>query len=130
MCMAKTKNTCAMQQKFYNQGNATNRAYVVTLALKNGIYSASTIRTDDMSYRRSRHNAVVMPNGKILVIGGNPYIEYRLEAEADSTLVPEIWDPKTGLFTKVKNHRVFRNYHSTAVLLKDGRIMSAGGEHF
>ena len=128
--MAKAKNTCAMQQKFYNQGNATNKAYVVTLSLKSGIYSASTIRTGDMAYHRSRHNAVVMPNGKILVIGGNPYIEFTLSSEADSTLVPEIWDPKTGRFTKVKSHRVFRNYHSTAVLLRDGRIMSAGGEHF
>ena len=128
--MAKNKNTCAMQQPFYNRGNATNRAYVVTLALKNGKYSASTIRTGDMAYQRSRQNAVVMPDGKILVIGGNPYIDFRLESQVDSTLVPEIWDPKTGQFTKVKSHRAFRNYHSTAVLLKDGRIMSAGGEHY
>ena len=119
-----------MQQPNYITGSATNRAYVVTLALKNGTYSASTIRTGDMAYYRSRHNAVVMPDGKILVIGGRPSIVFTQAALFDSTLVPEIWDPKTGVFTKVQSHKVYRNYHSTAVLLKDGRIMSAGGEHF
>ena len=128
--MTYNNKTFAMQQPNYVTGTATNRAYVVTLALKNGTYSASTTRTGDMAFRRSRQNAVVMPNGKILVIGGNPYIEFTQEAKFASTLVPEIWDPETGVFTKVQSHKVYRNYHSTAVLLKDGRIMSAGGEHF
>ena len=119
-----------MQQPSYLLGNSTNRAYVVTLALKNGTYSASTIRTGDMAYHRSVHNAVVMPDGKILVIGGRPSFLFTKASKFDSTLVPEIWDPETGVFTKVQSHKVYRNYHSTAVLLKDGRIMSAGGEHF
>lgn len=39
----------------------------------------------------------------------------------------EIWDPQTGSWTLMAGAQVPRMYHSTAVLLPDGRVLSAGG---
>lgn len=39
----------------------------------------------------------------------------------------EIWDPGTGDWTPMASSQVPRMYHSTAMLLPDGRVLSAGG---
>lgn len=39
----------------------------------------------------------------------------------------EIWDPGTGSWTLMAGNQVPRMYHSTALLLPDGRVLSAGG---
>lgn len=39
----------------------------------------------------------------------------------------EIWDPQTGDWTLMAGNQVPRMYHSTAMLLPDGRVVSAGG---
>ncbi len=39
----------------------------------------------------------------------------------------EIWDPQTGDWTLMAGAQVPRMYHSTALLLPDGRVLSAGG---
>lgn len=45
----------------------------------------------------------------------------------DSRLA-EIWDPQTEQWTLInQQHQVPRTYHSTAVLLQDGRIFHGGG---
>src|SRR5262245_10186526 len=38
-----------------------------------------------------------------------------------------MWDPATGQFTVMASIAVYRGYHSTALLLPDGRVLSAGG---
>ncbi len=44
-------------------------------------------------------------------------------------LPAEIWDPTTGAWTTVASMAAARNYHSTAVLMPDGRVLVAGGGH-
>ena len=39
----------------------------------------------------------------------------------------ELWDPKTGQWTTMASMRVPGMYHSTALLLPDGRVLVAGG---
>jgi hypothetical protein len=39
-----------------------------------------------------------------------------------------MWDPATGKWTTMDSITVYRGYHSTALLLPDGRVLSAGGE--
>ncbi len=39
----------------------------------------------------------------------------------------EDWDPATGKWTTLAAEQVTRQYHSTALLLPDGRVLSAGG---
>ena len=80
---------------------------------------------DDMRWRRTFHNSVVLPNGEVLVIGGNENgVQFN---DAKSILTPESWDPDTRRWRALAAHTVPRNYHSVAVLLKDGRVLSAGG---
>ena len=45
--------------------------------------------------------------------------------------VAEIWDPETEFVTQVAeaNESIYRGYHSTALLLPDGRVLVTGGDH-
>ncbi len=40
--------------------------------------------------------------------------------------VAEIWNPATGAWRQVANNAINRGYHSTSVLLPDGRVLHAG----
>ena len=55
-------------------------------------------------------------------------------AAASTTTAPpvfqaELWDPATNRWTQLASQTVYRGYHSTALLLPDGRVLSAGGRH-
>ena len=41
----------------------------------------------------------------------------------------EIWDPVSEMWTTLPAMQVTRGYHSTALLLPDGRVLVAGGGH-
>ena len=43
---------------------------------------------------------------------------------------PELWDPSTGTWTPMAPEAIDRCYHSTAVLLPDGRVFSGGGGEY
>ena len=78
-----------------------------------------------MAYARRFHNAVVLPTGAVLVIGGNTSgIKF---SDEGTVLAPEIWYPETGTWHEMADMAVPRNYHSIALLLPDGRVLSAGG---
>lgn len=78
-----------------------------------------------MAYPRAFHNSVVLPNGQVLVTGGQHFAV----GFTDQTpqLIPELWDPKTQLFTPMAPISIPRNYHSTAVLMPDATVMNGGG---
>lgn len=82
-------------------------------------------RTADLAARRINVSAVLMPDGKILVVGGhrNPG---RFGA-VDPVLEAEIYDPQLDRFTATPPMASPRGYHSVAVLLPDGRVLTAGG---
>ncbi|MGT2489831.1 Kelch repeat-containing protein [Cupriavidus basilensis] len=42
-------------------------------------------------------------------------------------LTPELWDPATEKFQKLAAMATPRTYHSVALLLRDGRVLSGGG---
>jgi galactose oxidase len=81
--------------------------------------------TGSMHFKRRQHNAVVLPDGKVFIIGGSS------AAGFDTSTAPvaptEMWDPATGQFTVMAGIAEYRGYHSTALLLPDGRVLSAGG---
>ena len=93
--------------------------------------------TGPMNFPRRQHNATILPDGTVLVTGGTRGGGTTGTAEAFNDLDPgqpvhiaELWDPKTGQWTMLAAEQTDRCYHSTAVLLPDGRVLSAGGGEF
>ena len=90
-----------------------------------------------MNFPRRQHNATILPDGTVLVTGGTRGGGAPGTAEAFNDLDPgqpvhiaELWDPKTGHWTELAAEKTDRCYHSTAVLLPDGRVLSAGSGEF
>ena len=78
-----------------------------------------------MQTPRRFSNAVILPSGEVMAIGGNTSGEKF--SDNGSVLTPEIWNPSTGQWRNAANMSVPRNYHSLAFLLPDGRVWSGGG---
>ena len=90
-----------------------------------------------MNFPRRQHNGTILPDGTVLVTGGTRGGGAPGTAEAFNDLDPgqpvhiaELWDPKTGQWTMLAAENTDRCYHSTAVLLPDGTVLSAGGGEF
>lgn len=82
--------------------------------------------TASMSFGRYMHNLVMLPTGEVLAVGGST-IAY--ERSGEGVLAAEIWNPTSEVWTTVASLGAPRNYHSTALLLPDGRVLAAGGGH-
>jgi hypothetical protein len=81
--------------------------------------------TGSMSTGRRMLNATVLADGKVLVTGGTSGSGFNNENAPVRTA--ELWDPATGSWTRLTDEIQPRLYHSTALLLPDGRVLSAGG---
>ncbi len=104
-----------------NTAPGTNKAMIIDL---NG---SAAVKTDvaPMAFARKFNNAVMLPSGEVLVIGGNSSgTEF---SDSGTQLTPEIWDPASRSWRSVAPISVPRNYHSVALLMTDGRVFSGGG---
>ena len=93
--------------------------------INGGIGNVEARQLQDMSYARAFSNAAVLPSGEVVIVGGTAQAEPF--SDANSVFVTEIWNPTTEQFTMHGMHQTPRNYHSTALLLKDGRVWMGGG---
>jgi hypothetical protein len=82
--------------------------------------------TAPMASGRRQHNLTVLADGTVLATGGNssgaPLVDLN-----NGVYTAELWDPATGQWRTLAAMRVTRQYHSTALLLPDARVLSAGG---
>ena len=87
--------------------------------------TAITRRITSMAYPRTFQNSVVLPNGQVIILGGQtlPIVF----SDSNSVMVPELFDPATESFTPLPPTAVGRNYHSIGLLMPDGRVLSGGG---
>ncbi|WP_437759564.1 Kelch repeat-containing protein [Sorangium sp. So ce1389] len=76
-----------------------------------------------MSVTRHLHTATLLPDGRVLVVGG--YTLNRNEMPEGRTSV-EIYDPATGAWTAAAPTNLPRMQH-TATLLPSGRVLVVGG---
>jgi galactose oxidase len=105
----------------YEKADATKAAHAVDITGR----TPSVRRTSDMAAARAYSNSVVLPDGTVVVIGGQSYpVPF---SDQTSVLVPELWNPATGRFTALAAMATPRNYHSVANLLPDGTVFSGGG---
>jgi len=74
-----------------------------------------------MHHPREWANTVLLPDGTVLVVGGGRKDDY-----GEPVHSAEIYHPASGTWTVMAAQRAPRMYHSTAVLLPDGRVLSAG----
>lgn len=65
-------------------------------------------------------SAVALPDGGVLETGGS------LHPRTDNVREASIFNPSTNAFTSVAADPVGRNYHSEALLLPDGRVITLG----
>lgn len=72
-------------------------------------------------------NGVLLPNGEIMAVGGGLYDNVIMHGAPNvAFLNGEIYDPDTGQWTLTAPMDKPRVYHSTAVLLPDGRVLAGG----
>ncbi|MFN0180296.1 MAG: Kelch repeat-containing protein [Gemmatimonadales bacterium] len=77
----------------------------------------------DMRIRRHKHDAIVLPNGQVLITGGSDERDDR--GVYDSS---ELFDPKTGKFAIGPAMRLGRYKHAgSSLLLPSGLVLIAGG---
>jgi galactose oxidase len=105
----------------YDNSDATSNATVIDI----GSGTAKTRTIGAMNYRRAFHNSVVLPSGEIVVTGGQTYAV--VFSDDHAVLTSELWNPTTETFTPLATQAVPRTYHSIALLLPDGRVLSGGG---
>jgi galactose oxidase len=82
-------------------------------------------RLPDMKYARAFANAVVLPDGKVLITGGQGWAQGF--TDLNPIFAPELFDPATKTFTELSPEAIPRNYHSVSILLVDGTVFSGGG---
>lgn len=107
----------------YTNSAANNRAHLISL----GEYGqpATVERAPDMAYPRGFSNAVVLPDGTVLVTGGQR--RSMVFTDTDGILQAELFNPATKSWKTLAAEAVPRNYHSVSILLPDGRVFSGGG---
>lgn len=98
----------------------TATAEVIDLAAPTPTWKA----TGSMAFARRHTTAVVLADGKVLVVNGSGSPG---NDAAKAVLAAELWNPGTGKWSTLASMAIKRLYHSTALLLPDGRVLVAGG---
>ncbi len=81
----------------------------------------------EMVHARWHHNSVLLPTGEVVTVGGGMYDNVVLHGQENQPILPaELFDPATESWTELAAMTVPRMYHSTAILLPDGRILAGG----
>ena len=107
----------------YQDSDATSNAHIIQLSTPQATPTVTTI--GNMAYPRAFANGVVLPDGQVLIVGGQSYASPF--SDATSQYTPELFNPTTKTFTQMAPIAIPRNYHSTAVLMLDGTVMNGGG---
>lgn len=105
---------------FTGSGNPTHSAEIIDLSQATPTWQG----TASMAHSRMEFNAVLLPDGTVFVAGG----QSNGGEPATPVFTPEIYDPMSATWDSVAPHQVPRMYHSTALLLPDGRVCLAGAD--
>jgi Domain of unknown function (DUF1929)/Bacterial Ig domain len=103
-------------------GNSSRDARVIDT----GGATPQVAATSPMAFGRRQHNLTLLADGSVLATGGNSTGASLIDMNG-GVYNAERWDPATGQWTTLAAQAVTRQYHSTALLLPDGRVLSSGG---
>lgn len=88
----------------------------------------TTTAAAPMEFRRRQHNATILADGSVLATGGMYEVSTNDGVSLDKAVyAAERWDPAADDWTTLASAAVVRQYHSTALLLPDGRVLTGGG---
>jgi galactose oxidase len=105
----------------YEEADANANAYIIDISSGTALVK----KVASMNYARAMHNSVVLPNGQVIISGGQTYV--KIFSDDRSVLMTELWDPKSEAFINLRALSIPRNYHSFSLLLPDGRVLIGGG---
>jgi hypothetical protein len=77
-----------------------------------------------MTHARRQFNATLLPDGNVLATGGTSAAGF--SDPAGGVQAAEVWNAATEVWSPLAANRVTRVYHSTTLLLPDGRVLHAG----
>src|ERR1044071_4117301 len=100
---------------------SASTAYVLDMTQE----SPAWAQVPSMNFPRTFHTMVLLPDGNVLVTNGGQTTS--VSDVGDAVQHAELWVPETQQFTKLASMVTPRLYHSTALLLPDGRVLVAGG---
>ena len=101
-------------------GASANTTYLLNTTLATPIWQ----QAPSMAYSRSFLNLTTLPDGTVLAFGG--------EADknggniANAVFPAELWWPGTQTWTTIAAMHTPREYHGTAILLPDARVLVSG----
>jgi hypothetical protein len=78
-----------------------------------------------MNYARQNENLVLLPDGTVLAVGGGG----GGGRYTNPVYAAEDYNPTANTWTVLASQQIQRTYHSTALLLPDGRVYSGGSDN-
>jgi len=100
---------------------ATNTAEIIDMSQAKPAWSY----INSMKYARYNENLVLLADGTVLAVGGGG----GGGRYANPVYAAELYNPSTGDWKVMASQQIQRTYHSTAVLIPDGRVVSAGSDN-
>jgi|HubBroStandDraft_4_1064222.scaffolds.fasta_scaffold00167_6 hypothetical protein len=122
-------STMYLPNKFVKAGSATdsqgtgpssNTTFVLDLTQNVPLWQ----QTPPMTFPRSFLNLTELPDGTVLATGGET--DKNGGNIANAVYAAELWNPQTTGWSTMASMHTPREYHSTALLLPDGRVLQSG----
>src|SRR2546423_1740454 len=122
----KRKTSMKKQQNNFTRGWARQVALSIALLSISAVLLASSSKaapftfdnTGSLNIARYFHTTTLLPNGKVLVTGGDDGVNYLTSAE--------LYDPTSGTWSATGSLTTARSQY-TATLLPNGKVLVAGG---
>jgi hypothetical protein len=106
----------------------TKTAYIVDVNGSSTTTPSTTVtQTTSISVGRRQHNLTILADGSVLATGGMSKATNANVDLSNPVFAAERWDPATGSWTVLASASRVRQYHSSATLLPDGRVLTGGG---
>jgi len=103
-----------------NVGPSSNTTFVLDMTQP----SPAWHQTASMAYSRSFFNITMLPDGTALATGGET--DKNGGDISKAVYAAELWSPQTQTWSTMASMHTPREYHGTALLLPDGRVLESG----
>ncbi len=101
-------------------GTSANTTFVLDMTQPTPTWQ----QTPSMAYPRSFLNLTELPDGSVLATGGET--DKNGGTISNAVYAAELWSPQTQTWTTMSSMKTPREYHSTALLLPDARVLVSG----